>query len=133
MVLVVEDHDDTRAMLKILLQMYRCRVLLAEDGPAAIRLAESARPDLILMDMRLPLIDGLAATRLIRAGSWLPDVTILAVTGDASAKFQLETIAAGCNECLVKPIDFDRLERLVKALFAKKLAAIDSSRSTGWL
>jgi CheY-like chemotaxis protein len=77
------------------------------------------------MDMRLPLIDGLAATRLIRERSWLRDVTILAVTGDASAKFQLETIAAGCNECLVKPIDFGRLERLVKALIAKKLMAID--------
>jgi len=124
-VLVVEDHDDTRAMFKTLLELYGCIVLEAEDGQAAIRLAESARPDLILMDMRLPLVDGLAATRCIRERSWLRQVTIVAVTGDASVKFQLQTIAAGCNECLVKPIDFDRLECLIKALFVKKLNAGD--------
>jgi CheY-like chemotaxis protein len=124
-VLVVEDHDDTRAMLKILLEMYGCRVLEAEDGQAAIRLAESARPDLILMDARLPLLTGLAAIRRIRERSWLRQVTIVAVTGNASPKFQLEAIAAGCNECLIKPIDFDLLERLVKALFAEKLNAGD--------
>jgi CheY-like chemotaxis protein len=106
-VLVVEDRDDTRAMLTMLLEIYGCRVLEAEDGLAAILLAESARPDLILMNMRLPLVDGLAATRRIRERSWSCQVTIVAITGDASVKFQLETIAAGCSECFVKPIDFD--------------------------
>jgi CheY-like chemotaxis protein len=124
-VLVVEDHDDSRTMLKILLEGFGCRVLEAADGQAAIRLAEGSQPDLILMDVRLPLVDGLTATRTIRERSWLRQVKIVAVTGDASAKSQLDAMAAGCNECLVKPIDFDRLELLVKMLFDKKLSAID--------
>ena len=96
-VLVVEDHDDTREMLKILLTMYGCQVREAENGEAALRLAEQTRPDLILLDMRIPLLDGLAVTCLIRHHPTLNDVPIMAVTGNAFEQDQIEARRAGCD------------------------------------
>jgi DNA-binding response OmpR family regulator len=118
-VLVVEDHDDTREMLTILLTMYGCQVIEAENGEAALRLAAQTRPDLILLDMRIPLLDGLAVTRLIRQQPTLEDVPIVAVTGNALERDQIEARSAGCDYYLVKPFDFDRLEQLVKVVNAR--------------
>ena len=115
-VLIVEDHDDTREMLQLLLQVFGCRVIPAHDGEEAMSLAEKMLPDLILMDMRMPHLDGLSVTRLIRSHPTLSDVPIIAVTGMVTPQFQSEVLSAGCNDCLYKPIDFDRLEELVKAL-----------------
>jgi PleD family two-component response regulator len=61
-VLIVEDHEDTRAMLKVYLEMGGCRVLEADNGATAVELAETARPDIVLMDARLPVLDGLSAS-----------------------------------------------------------------------
>src|SRR5215216_6512274 len=77
LVLVVEDHDDTRLLLVYLLEMKDCRVIVAVDGEAAVRVAEHERPDLILMDASLPRLDGLAATRRIRETPALRDVPIV--------------------------------------------------------
>jgi CheY-like chemotaxis protein len=112
-VLIVEDHEDTREMLRILLEMRGCRVVEAENGEAAVGVAERIKPDLILMDAVLPKLDGLSATRRIREIPWLGQVPIIAVTGNVSPEFQLQTIASGCNECIVKPIDFERFDRLL--------------------
>jgi two-component system cell cycle response regulator DivK len=116
LVLVVEDHDDTREMLTTLLGMIGCHVIEAENGERALLLAETTHPDLILMDMRIPLLDGLTVTRLIRADPVLSDVPIVAVTGNAAPQFEVEALKAGCNHCLSKPLDFDRLEELVNVL-----------------
>jgi two-component system cell cycle response regulator DivK len=116
LVLVVEDHADTRAMLKILLELYGCRVIEADNGEAAVQAALSKRPDLILMDVSLPVVDGLTATRRIREWPSLSRVPIVAVTGHARAQDRVEALAAGCDECMVKPIDFDRLEELIEQL-----------------
>jgi CheY-like chemotaxis protein len=115
-VLVVEDHDDTREMLKTLLSIFGCNVIEAEHGERAMNMAERVRPDLILLDMKIPRLDGLAVTRLIRSHPALNDVPIVAVTGNAAPQFQAEALEAGCNHFLVKPIDFDELEELIKAL-----------------
>ena len=115
-VLIVEDHDDTREMLQLLLQVFGCRVISAHDGEEALGLAEKSIPDLILMDMRMPHLDGLSVTRLIRSHPTLNEVPIIAVTGMVTPQFRSDALSAGCNDYLCKPIDFDRLEELIKTL-----------------
>ena len=112
-VLIVEDHDDTREMLQMLLNVLGCRVLAAQNGEEAISLAEETHPDLILMDIKMPRLDGLTLTRMFRSHPTLSRIPIVAVTGMVSPQFHREVLAAGCNQCLDKPIDFDRLEKLV--------------------
>ena len=113
LVLIVEDHDDTREMLQLVLGIFGCRVLAAANGDEALTLAERILPDLILMDMKLPRLDGLGLTRLIRSHPTLSHVPIVAVTGMVTPQFHSEVLNAGCNHCLNKPIDFDCLEKLV--------------------
>lgn len=115
-VLVVEDHDDTREMLRLMLGSFGCRVLAAANGDEAMRLAEQILPDIILMDMKMPRFDGLSLTRVIRSHPALSKVPIVAVTGLVTPQFHREALNAGCNQCLDKPIEFERLEKLVKAL-----------------
>jgi len=114
-VLIVEDHDDTREMLQLVLGIFGCRVLAAANGDEAMSLAEGILPDLILMDMKLPRLDGLALTRVIRSHPILSKVPIVAITGMVTPQFHREVLNAGCDDCLDKPIDFERLEKLVKA------------------
>jgi len=127
-VLIVEDHEDTRTMLKVLLEMRGYRVLEADNGVTAIELAESRRPNLILMDARLPLLDGLSVTCRIRKTSFLRHTPIIAITGNATAAFGEEMIAAGCDVCMVKPIDFDRLDELMDGFLMRETAAIAPPR-----
>jgi two-component system, cell cycle response regulator DivK len=115
-VLVVEDHADTREMLQLLLEIYGCQVVAAEDGQEALSLAEQVHPDLILMDMKLPVLDGLTVTRRIRANATLNQVPIVAVTGLATPKDQAAARDAGCTYYLEKPVDLDRLEEVVSSL-----------------
>jgi two-component system, cell cycle response regulator DivK len=127
-VLIVEDHDDTREMLKTLLSMAGCHVIEAEDGDGALNAAEKAHPDLILLDMKIPRLDGLTVTRLIRSHPILHEVPIVAVTGNGTPQFQAEVLRAGCNYCLVKPIDFDRLEELIQMLARSAPAPVLGTR-----
>ncbi|HEX5603892.1 MAG TPA: response regulator [Pyrinomonadaceae bacterium] len=115
-VLIVEDHDDTREMLTILLSSFGCHVVGAEDGERAMNVAERSRPDLILLDIKMPRLDGLAVARLIRSHPSLNKVPIVAVTGYGTPQQHREVLRAGCNHCLVKPIDFDQLEKLIEVL-----------------
>lgn len=111
-VMVVEDSDDTRFMLMEFLVLSGCRVMEADNGKEAVALIRNRCPDLILMDLHLPLMDGLDATKQIRqnrySGKDLPIVAITAHDGDGVKESALN---AGCNEYLTKPIDFDRLEK----------------------
>lgn len=115
-VLIVDDHADTREMLRILLNMNGCRVIEAEDGEQAMSVAEKSRPDMILLDLKIPLLDGLTVTRLIRSHPVLNEVPIVLITGMASPQVQREALGAGCNDCLIKPLDFERLQELIKLL-----------------
>ena len=87
LVLIVDDHDDTREMLRILLNMIGCRVIEAEDGEQAMSVAEKGHPDLILLDVRIPLLDGLTVTRLIRSHPVLNEVPIVLITGMETPQF----------------------------------------------
>ena len=115
-VLVVEDFEDNRFMMRRLLEMSGYRVVEAVNGRQAVEKAQSERPDIILMDLSLPMLDGLAATRQIRAYDGLGKVPIVAVSAHDSADFHAEALAAGCNEYVTKPIDFDQLVQLLSRL-----------------
>ena len=118
-VLVVEDFEDNRFMMKRLLEMSGYRVVEAVNGNQAVESAATERPDIILMDLSLPQLDGLAATRRIRAQENARKVPIVAVSAHDSADFHAEALAAGCNEYVTKPIDFDQLVQLLDRLTAK--------------
>ena len=118
-VLVVEDFEDNRFMMRRLLEMSGYRVVEAENGEEAVQRAAEEHPDLILMDLSLPLLDGLAATRSIRQIEGSRDVPIVAVSAHDTADFHAEALAAGCNEYVTKPIDFDELESLLARLLEK--------------
>lgn len=115
-VLVVEDFEDNRFMMRRLLEMSGYRVIEAVNGQEAVDKACAERPDLILMDLSLPHLDGLAATRRIRAYDGLGKVPIVAVSAHDTADFHADALAAGCNEYVTKPIDFDQLEHLLSRL-----------------
>jgi CheY-like chemotaxis protein len=123
LVLVVEDHEDTRFILRTVLERSGCRVVEAADGFEAVEMAGREQPDLILMDGSLPLLGGLAATRLIREDTLLQDVLIVALSGWATPSFHAAALAAGCNECFDKPIDFKRLKNLITDLAGASFAA----------
>lgn len=115
-VMVVEDHDDTRFMLRWALEASGYRVLEAADGLEAVEVAERERPDLILIDGTLPRLDGLSATRRIRQQSFMRDVPILALSGDATPDFHTDALAAGCNALFVKPIVLATMVERIKNL-----------------
>jgi CheY-like chemotaxis protein len=123
LVLVVEDHEDTRFILRWVLEKSGCRVVEATDGFEAVEMAGREQPELILIDDSLPLLSGLAATRLIRQNALLQEVLIVALSGWATPSFHAAALAAGCNECLDKPIDFKRLRSLITDLSDASFAA----------
>ncbi len=112
-ILVVEDFEDNRFMMRRLLEMSGYHVIEAINGQEAVTMAERERPHLILMDLSLPQIDGLAATRQIRQLAGLATVPIIAISAHDTSDFRKDALAAGCNEYLTKPVDFDRLESLL--------------------
>src|SRR5256885_3532542 len=112
--LVVEDFEDSRFMMRRLLEMAGYNVLEASDGEQAVKMAVESRPVLILMDLSLPKLDGLAATRQIRQKKGLKRVPILAVSAHDSPESRTEALEAGCNEYVTKPIDFDQLHALLQ-------------------
>src|SRR5262245_35213542 len=115
-VLLVEDTEDNRFMMRRLLEMVGYTVVEARNGQEAVRFAEAENPALILMDLSLPIIDGLAATRLIRKIPAAAKTPIIAVSAHDTADFQDEALAAGCNGYVTKPIDFASLETLIGSL-----------------
>ena len=115
-VLLVEDTEDNRFMMRRLLEMTGYRVVEAMNGEEAVKLAKSELPQIILMDLSLPVIDGLAATRLIRKLPKLESIPIIAVSAHDTSDFQSEAIQAGCNSYVTKPIDFNELEELIAQL-----------------
>lgn len=115
-VLVVEDHEDTRFLLRMLLEQDGYATLEVADGLAAVEIAGREHPDLILMDGSLPGLDGLSATRRMRAKEHLREVPIVALSGHAGQEFQAEAYAAGCDACITKPLDFALLRNTLDRL-----------------
>lgn len=111
-ILLVEDFSDTRYQMKYLLEVLGYQVIEAEDGWQAVESVKREQPDLILMDMALPQINGLSATRIIRQMKEVSRIPIIALT--ASGEFiRGQALEAGCDDLLEKPLDHDRLELLL--------------------
>jgi CheY-like chemotaxis protein len=103
LILVAEDHPDSRDALRILLEVNGFRVETADDGKQAVEMAAMLHPDLIIMDIMMPQMDGLEATRRLRSTSDFKTVPILALT--AMDRAREPVLAAGCDDYLSKPID----------------------------
>lgn len=110
-ILIVDDNEDCRVALRALLESLGHVVHEAEDGESAVDLARSLGPDLILMDIMMPGMDGLEATRRIRSLRNLGPTRIVAVSAMEGAR--QASLSAGCDDCIVKPIDMARLDEMV--------------------
>jgi CheY-like chemotaxis protein len=115
-ILLVEDNEMNRDMLSRRLARRGFEVLLATDGEQAVRLALSERPDVVLMDMNLPVKDGWQAAHEIRADPRGKGLAIIALTAHAMAEDRLRAIEAGCDDYETKPLDFARLLEKIAAL-----------------
>jgi two-component system, cell cycle response regulator DivK len=113
-IMVVEDYEDTRLLLKQALEGFGYSVLEASNGQEAVDLAGREHPDLILMDLDLPILDGIAATQQIRQQAELEKVPIVAVTAYPMSYTHVKAFAKGCDEYMRKPIDISDLESVVR-------------------
>ncbi len=113
LILIVEDYDDSREVLKYLLESCGYFVIEATDGIEAVDKVRQFHPDLILMDISLPVVDGLTATRAIREVVGGRNVPIIAVTAFGS-DYKRQATEAGCNELLNKPLDYRILKPMLR-------------------
>ncbi len=119
-ILLVEDNEMNLDMLSRRLQRKGYEVLIAMDGEAGVAMAASERPDLILMDMSLPVLDGWEATRRLRGMPGTAAIPIIALTSHAMAGDREKAMAAGCDDYDTKPVDFERLLRKIELLLRRK-------------
>ncbi|BDU72104.1 response regulator [Mesoterricola silvestris] len=114
-ILLVEDNEMNRDSLSRLLARRGFEVIFAEDGEEAVAVTRSALPDLVLMDISLPVLDGYEATRILRAGETTRDIPIIALTAHAMTSDREKAMAAGCTDFESKPVEFARLLGKIKA------------------
>jgi two-component system, cell cycle response regulator DivK len=119
-ILLVEDNEMNRDMLSRRLMRKGFEVALALDGGEGVEMAKSLLPDLILMDMSLPVIDGWEATRRIRADDATRGIPVIALTAHAMEGDEEKAVEAGCDDYDTKPVELDRLLGKINALLAKK-------------
>ena len=115
-ILVVDDFDDTRLLLRTWLRKKGYHVVEAANGKEAIAKAEETHPDLIIMDVEMPELDGLSATRELRKLKDSAELPIVAVSAYGADLFREQALAAGCNEYMSTPFEPDELERLIHSL-----------------
>ena len=119
-ILLVEDFDDTRLMMKLWLVKEGYHVVEAESGEAAIRLARDQRPDLIIMDIMMPGMNGLDATHRIREHQALRTTPIVAVSAYGADEYRAIALAAGCDEYVSTPFEPSALNELIKSLLTTR-------------
>jgi CheY-like chemotaxis protein len=122
-ILLVEDNEMNRDMLSRRLERKGHQIVIAVDGQQAIDLAASEKPDLILMDMSLPVVDGWEATRRLKADGQTRQIPIIALTAHAMAEDERKAREAGCNDFDTKPIELTRLLEKIEAQLASRAAS----------
>jgi len=115
-VLLVEDVEDTRHFMRLELEEQGFIVFEAENGQVGVEIAAREKPDVILMDLTLPLMDGFTATKLIRQNDELKDVPIIAITAHKEDDFRADAKASGFDAYVTKPIDVNWLKGLIAGL-----------------
>jgi CheY-like chemotaxis protein len=113
-VMVVDDSDDIRELLRVGLQRRGCRVVEAVNGREAVELAARVRPDLILMDLSMPVMDGFEATRRLKAHPDLTQIPVVAVSAFCDPPNRRMAVKAGCDDCVGKPVNLSLLDSLVE-------------------
>ena len=120
-ILYIEDNDDNVYMLKMRLELLDdFEVLAAENGEKGCEMAATEQPDLILMDLEMPVVDGWEATRRLRGSPTTRDIPIIALSAHALAGERDKALAAGCNDFDTKPIEFDRLVATLRRVLASR-------------
>jgi two-component system, cell cycle response regulator DivK len=120
-VLYIQDNDDNVYMLKMRLELLGdFEVLAAEDGEKGCEMAVSECPDIILMDLEMPVVDGWEATRRLKGNPQTRDIPVIVLSAHALAGEREEAIAAGCDEFATTPIEFDRLVATVRRVLAHR-------------
>jgi two-component system, cell cycle response regulator DivK len=119
-ILLVEDNEMNRDMLSRRLRRRGYEVIIATDGQRGIEMANSESPDLILMDMSLPVIDGWEATRTLKAADGTKDIPVIALTAHAMSTDREKAIGAGCDDYDTKPIELERLLGKMEALMNRE-------------
>ena len=122
-ILLVEDNEMNRDMLSRRLQRRGYEVIIALDGQQGVAMAQSESPDLILMDMSLPLIDGWEATRALKSAAETKQIPVIALTAHAMSTDRDKALEAGCDDYDTKPIEFSRLLGKMEALIGEKPSA----------
>ena len=112
-ILIVEDNEDTLSFMKYLIESYGCQAIEASDGIEALDKFKKHQPDIILMDISLPTVSGLTATKAIREVDATGKVPIIAVTAFGKI-YREQAIEAGCDDLISKPFDFDVLHLLIE-------------------
>ena len=118
-ILLVEDNEMNRDMLSRRLTRRGLEVLIAADGAEGIAMATAEQPDLILMDMSLPVLDGWEATRLLKAAANTQSIPVIALTAHAMTGDQQKCLAVGCDDYDTKPVEFVRLMGKIQALLGE--------------
>ena len=119
-ILYVEDNDDNVFMLRPRLERQGFRVLVAADGESGLKLAREQRPDLILMDLGLPGLDGWEATRRLKGDGATRGIPVIALSAHAMAGDRERALAAGCDDYDAKPVNFRRLLDKIRALLPEE-------------
>jgi two-component system, cell cycle response regulator DivK len=122
-ILLVEDNELNRDMLSRRLARKGYEVVIAEDGQQGVNMARSESPDLILMDMSLPVLDGWEATRKLKAAPETQAIPVIALTAHAMAGDRERAVEAGCNDFDTKPIELPRLLEKIEAILGGKADA----------
>ncbi|WNG35610.1 response regulator [Archangium violaceum] len=117
-VLIVDDNKDAADILAESMELLGCEARVAYDGPRALQIAEAFQPELALLDISLPFMDGYELARLLRQQQPTPRLRLVAVTGFGQESDRKQSGEAGFDAHLVKPLDFDELEVLLKRLMA---------------
>ena len=131
-ILLVEDFDDTRLMMKLWLLKQGYRVIEAETGEEAIAAAQQELPDLIIMDMMMPGMNGLDATQRIREYQTLRQTPIVAVSAYGADEYRSLAIDAGCDEYISTPFEPNELADLIKSLIAAREPSGPNARPTNF-
>ena len=122
-ILLIEDNEMNRDMLSRRLQRQGYEIIMAADGQQGVRVAQAEKPDLILMDMSLPILDGWEATRLLKVDAATQAIPVIALTAHAMSGDRERSLEAGCDDYDTKPIEWPRLLRKIEA-------ALGGSRET---
>ena len=121
-ILYVEDNEDNAYMLKMRLELANeFEVLVAEDGEKGCEIAAAKRPDLILMDLEMPVVDGWEATRRLKSKPETRDIPVIGLSAHALAGEREKALAAGCEEFDTKPVEFDRLLGKIRKLVSGRV------------